>query len=295
MKLTPFDIDQVVEHALVEDLSAGDPTTDGLIPPELQGRALVIAKAHGVLAGSALAEAVWNRVDPDVVVTLLLSDGSALHPLDTEQGIEADVIAEVVGPMAAILKGERTVLNFMQRMSGIATETRRYVDAVKPYPAVILDTRKTVPGLRTLDKYAVAAGGGKNHRRNLGDGILIKDNHIAAAASCGLTIGQAIEQLRKTAPHAMKIEVEVEDLAQVDEALAAGAEILLLDNMTGEMMAESVSRANGKALTEASGNIVLKNVAEVAATGVNMISVGALTHSVKALDLSLDFVGAAHL
>ena len=294
MKLTPFDIDQVVERALTEDLSAGDPTTDGLIPPELQGRALVIAKAHGVLAGSALAEAVWNRVDSDLVVTFLLPDGSALHASDPGRGIEGDVIAQIDGPMAAILKGERTALNFMQRLSGIATETRRYVDAVKAYPAVILDTRKTVPGLRNLDKYAVTAGGGKNHRRNLGDGILMKDNHIAAAASYGLTLGQAIARLRKTAPHAMKIEVEVEDLAQVDEALAADAEILLLDNMTGEMMAESVKRAKGKALTEASGNIVLENVAEVAATGVDMISVGALTHSVNALDLSLDFGGAAH-
>ena len=294
MKPTPFDIDQVVERALTEDLSSGDPTTDGLIPPELQGRALVIAKAHGVLAGSALAEAVWNRVDSDLVVTFLLPDGSALHASDPGRGIEGDVIAQIDGPMAAILKGERTALNFMQRLSGIATETRRYVDAVKAYPAVILDTRKTVPGLRNLDKYAVTAGGGKNHRRNLGDGILMKDNHIAAAASYGLTLGQAIERLRKTAPHAMKIEVEVEDLAQVDEALAADAEILLLDNMTGEMMAESVKRAKGKALTEASGNIVLENVAEVAATGVDMISVGALTHSVNALDLSLDFGGAAH-
>ena len=193
--------------------------------------------------------------------------------------------------MAAILKGERTALNFMQRMSGIATETRRYVEAVKPYPAVILDTRKTVPGLRTLDKYAVAAGGGKNHRLNLGDGILVKDNHIAAAATYGLTLGQAIERLRETAPHAMKIEVEVEDLAQVDEALAAHAEILLLDNMSTDMMAEAVGRTRGKALTEASGNITLENVVEVAATGVDFISVGALTHSVKALDLSL---GAAH-
>jgi len=294
LKLTPFDIDQVVERALTEDLSAGDPTTDGLIPPELQGRALVIAKAHGVLAGSALAEAVWNRVDSDLLVTFLLPDGSALHASDPGRGIAGDVIAQIDGPMAAILKGERTALNFMQRLSGIATETRRYVDAVKAYPAVILDTRKTVPGLRNLDKYAVTAGGGKNHRRNLGDGILMKDNHIAAAASYGLTLGQAIARLRKIAPHAMKIEVEVEDLAQVDEALAAGAEILLLDNMTGEMMVESVKRAKGKALTEASGNIVLENVAEVAATGVDMISVGALTHSVKALDLSLDFGGAAH-
>jgi nicotinate-nucleotide pyrophosphorylase (carboxylating) len=294
LKLTPFDIDQVVERALTEDLSAGDPTTDGLIPADLMGRALVVPRADGVLAGSALAEAVWRRVDPAVMYTALLPDGSTLLPTDPVPGIEGDIIAEVVGPMAAILKGERTALNFMQRMSGIATETRRYVDAVKAYPAVILDTRKTVPGLRNLDKYAVSAGGGKNHRLNLGDGILMKDNHIAAAASYGLTLGQAIERLRKTAPHAMKIEVEVEDLAQVDEALATGAEILLLDNMTAEMMAESVKRAKGKALTEASGNIVLKNVAEVAATGVDMISVGALTHSVKALDLSLDFGGAAH-
>ena len=293
MKLTPFHIDQVVERALEEDLSAGDPTTDGLIPPDLQGRALVVARADGVLAGSALAEAVWRRVDSDVVYTALLPDGSTLRRTDPEQGVEGDIIAEVVGPMAAILKGERTALNFMQRLSGIATETRRYVDAVAAYPAVILDTRKTVPGLRNLDKYAVAAGGGKNHRLNLGDGILVKDNHIAAAATYGLTLGQAIQRLRETAPHAMKIEVEVEDLVQVDEALSAGAEILLLDNMSVDMMAEAVGRTRGKALTEASGNITLENVVEVAATGVDMISVGALTHSVKALDLSLDFGGSA--
>ncbi len=295
MKLTPFDIDQVVERALEEDLSAGDPTTDGLIPPDLQGRALVVARADGVLAGVALAEVVWRRIEPGVVVTTLLSDGSTLRPADPAQGIEGDVIAEVEGPMGAILKGERTALNFMQRLSGIATETRRYVDAVAAYPAVIHDTRKTVPGLRALDKYAVAAGGGKNHRRNLGDGILMKDNHIAAAASYGLTLGQAIERLCKTAPHGMKIEVEVEDLAQVDEALTAGAEILLLDNMSADMMAESVRRSKGKAMTEASGGITLENVTETAATGVDMISVGALTHSAKALDLSLDFsAGAAH-
>ena len=293
VKLTLFNIDQVVERALEEDLGAGDPTTDGLIPPDLKGRALIVAKAHGVLAGSAIAEAVWRRIDPAVEYTALLPDGATLHPTDPKQGIEGDVIAEVVGPMAAILKGERTALNFMQRLSGIATETRRYVDAVKPYLAVILDTRKTAPGLRTLDKYAVAAGGGKNHRLNLGDGILMKDNHIAAAATYGLNLGQAIERLRETAPHGMKIEVEVEDLAQVDEALAAGAEILLLDNMSADMMADAVRRAKGKALTEASGNITLENVVEVAATGVDMISVGALTHSVKALDLSLDFGGGA--
>ena len=294
MKLTPFHIDQVVERALEEDLSAGDPTTDGLIPPDLMGRALIVAKAHGVLAGTALAEAVWRRVDPAVAYTALLPDGATLRPTDPGQGIEGDIIAEVEGPMAAILKGERTALNFMQRLSGIATETRRYVDAVAPYPAVILDTRKTVPGLRTLDKYAVATGGGKNHRLNLGDGILVKDNHIAAAATYGLTLGQAIERLRETAPHAMKIEVEVEDLAQVDEALAARAEILLLDNMSVDMMVEAVRLAKGRALTEASGNITLENVVEVAATGIDMISVGALTHSVKALDLSLDFGGGAH-
>jgi nicotinate-nucleotide pyrophosphorylase (carboxylating) len=293
MKLTPFDIDQVVERALAEDLSAGDPTTDGLIPPDLMGRALVIARADGVLAGSALSEAVWRRVDPGIVFTVLIPDGTTLRGSNPEQGLEGDVIAKVEGPMAAILKGERTALNFMQRMSGIATETRRYVDAVAAYPAVILDTRKTVPGLRNLDKYAVAAGGGKNHRRNLGDGILMKDNHIAAAATYGLTLGQAIERLRQTAPHAMKIEVEVEDLAQVDEALAARAEILLLDNMSTDMMAEAVGRTKGKVLTEASGSITLENVAEVAATGVDFISVGALTHSVKALDLSLG-AGAAH-
>jgi nicotinate-nucleotide pyrophosphorylase (carboxylating) len=236
---------------------------------------------------------VWRQVDPSIVFNSLIPDGSTLGSTDPEQEIESDVIAEVEGPIAAILKGERTALNFMQRLSGIATETRRYVDAVKTYPAVILDTRKTVPGLRSLDKYAVATGGGKNHRRNLGDGILVKDNHIAAAAIYGLTLEQAIKRLTENSPHAMKIEVEVENLEQVIDALEAGAEILLLDNMPVDMMVESVSRAKGRALTEASGGITLENVAEIAATGVDMISVGALTHSVKALDLSLDIASDA--
>ncbi|MCH8205496.1 MAG: carboxylating nicotinate-nucleotide diphosphorylase [Chloroflexi bacterium] len=279
--MTP-DIEALIDRALMEDLSLGDPTTDALIPPELTGRAVVLAKAPGVLAGVDIALAVFNRVDPGLRTHILIRDGEAITT--------GDVICSVEGRVSSILRSERTALNFLQRMSGIATETSRYVSAVEGLNARIIDTRKTAPGLRSLDKYAVRMGGGHNHRQSLGDGILIKDNHIQAMRQGGLSLTETIQTARANASHTVRVEVEVEDLDQVTEALDAGAELLLLDNMDPTEMAEAARTARGRALTEASGGITLETVRSVAETGVDLISVGALTHSAKALDMSLDLV-----
>ncbi len=284
LQLTP-EIEGLIDRAITEDLCIGDPTTEALIPDELTGKAVIFSKAEGVLAGVDVALAVFRRVDPALRTTALLRDGAALKPRAS--------IAEVEGPVASILKGERTALNFLQRLSGIATETSRYVRAVQGYNVRIIDTRKTTPGLRTLEKYAIRVGGGHNHRRNLGDGILIKDNHIQALRLQEMSLGDIIRKAYANASHTIKIEVEVEDLDQVREALEAGAEILLLDNMSIEEMAQAVKLAKGRAITEASGGINLETVRAVAATGVDLISVGALTHSVRALDISLDLVSVS--
>ncbi len=270
----------MIDRALAEDLASQDHTTTTLIPPDQQGQAVIVAKARGVLAGPTVAAAVFARVEPSLETAVLLPDGAALEP--------GDRIARIQGPVSGILRGERTALNFMQRMSGIATETARYVRAVEGLPVQILDTRKTVPGLRYLDKHAVRMGGGHNHRLNLADGILIKDNHIAALRSVGLSLGDIVRTALEKAPHTIKVEVEVETVAEAREAVEAGAHIVLLDNMGLEDMQASVSIARGRALTEASGGITLENVRAVAETGVDLISVGALTHSVAALDISLD-------
>ncbi len=288
MRLAGFEIDEIVGRALAEDLGTGDSTTDALIPQSLQGKAVVVAGAEGVLAGIEVARAVWRHIDSSLRFRPMLTDGSLLYGDGATAVSERGVIAELQGDMSSILLGERTALNFLQHMSGVATLTARYVTAVAGFDATILDTRKTAPGLRALDKYAVHAGGGKNHRRNLGDGVLIKDNHLAAMRGAGLTIGEIIEKARAAASHSLKIEVEVEDLEQVRQALDGGADILLLDNMSVEQMADAVRLARGRALTEASGGINLRNVGAVAATGVDLISVGALTHSAGALDISLD-------
>ena len=251
---------------------------------------MIVAREVGVLAGVEVAKAVWRTIDPEVRFRALLHDGSKLEPSNGGDGSGSGVIAELDGPVTSILKGERTALNFLQHMSGIATETSRYVAAVSGYEAQVLDTRKTVPGLRALQKYAVRAGGGRNHRMNLGDGVLIKDNHIAATRRSGLTLAEVVGRARAACSDTVKIEVEVEDIEQVSEALEAGSDILMLDNMSTEAMAAAVALAKGRALTEASGGITLENVAEVAATGVDLISVGALTHSVRALDISLDLL-----
>ncbi len=287
--LEPFEIEEAVDRALAEDLSAGDPTTDSLIPPGRTSRARVVAKAEGILAGGDVAVAVWRRLDPAMRIASILPDGSSVRPSDPASGREGDVIAEIQGDTAAILKGERTAINFLQHLSGVATETNRFVRAVEGLPARIVDTRKTVPGLRALQKYAVRVGGGSNHRINLGDGVLIKDNHIESLRSEGAGLVEAVRRARTR--HTLRVEIEVETMEQVSEALEAGADILLLDNMTVAELAEAVALVDGRALTEASGNISLQNVREVAATGVDLISVGRLTHSPRALDISLDLDG----
>ena len=278
LKITP-DILEIIDRALDEDLASRDHTTR-LIPRDRMGRAALVAKEQGVLAGLSVASAVFSRLDAAVETSPLLHDGDALNP--------GDVIAAVQGPVGGILSAERTALNFLQRMSGIATETAKYVQAVDGLNARIIDTRKTVPGLRYLDKHAVRAGGGHNHRLNLADGVLIKDNHIASARLDELSLADLVKRARETAPHTLKIEVEVETVEQSEEALNAGADIVLLDNMSPEEMRRAVALAKGRALTEASGGVTLQNVREIAETGVDLISVGALTHSPKALDISLD-------
>lgn len=287
--VTP-EILSLIDRAIAEDLHGGDQTTEVLISSNLVGKAVVLAKSDGIIAGIDVALAVFSRVDPNVVSNALIQDGSTPVVEDIGNGIKASFILETVGPIASILAAERTAMNFLQHLSGIATHTSKYVEAVKGYNVVILDTRKTTPGLRTLEKYAVRVGGGTNHRNNLGDGILIKDNHIEAMKRQGLKLGDIVKIARAGAPHMLRVEVEVEDLKQVEEALNAGAEVLLLDNMGLREMCEAVEMTNGQAVTEASGGITLQNVRDVAATGVNMISVGALTHSSSAFDVSLELL-----
>ena len=277
--MTP-DAEALIDRALSEDLSIGDPTTDILIPDDMRGRADFVAKEAGALAGVDVALAVCKRVDGSLAVEAFMRDGAELKP--------GDVIARVSGRMASTLKAERTALNFIRRLSGIATLTAAYVRAVEGYPTRIVDTRKTTPGLRALEKYAVRMGGGHNHRQNLGDGILIKDNHIQALAGLGMSLGDVVRKANSEKSHTINVEVEVEDMAQVEEALDAGARLILLDNMDPEEMAAAVAVARGRAVTEASGNITLKTVRAAAAAGVDIISVGALTHSSGALDISLD-------
>ena len=276
------EIQALVDRALEEDLAGNDVTTRALIPLALTGRAVVMTREPGILAGVDVAAAVFQRVDPSLSADALERDGA---------GLEAETfVLEVAGPVASILTAERTAVNFLQRLSGIATETGRYVREVGEQRARVLDTRKTTPGLRTLEKYAVAVGGGTNHRHNLGDGVLIKDNHIEALTRRGVGFGQIVRLARANAPHSLRIEIEVETPEQAREALEAGADILLLDNMSLEDMRHVVEMCRGKAMTEASGGIGLHNVKEVAATGVDLISVGALTHSSRALDFSLELV-----
>ena len=271
---------QVVDSALAEDLALGDVTTQALITADEVATAYLVAKGDGVLAGLSVATAVFHRVDSALKVEELVSDGSTVHL--------GDRLAVVKGLVASILGAERVALNFLQRLSGIATETAKYVEAVSGTKALITDTRKTTPGLRILEKYAVRVGGGHNHRQNLGDGILIKDNHLVVLQSRGEGIGEAIRKARQQTPHTPKVEIEVESVEQAREALSAGADIIMLDNMNLDDMKLVVGLAQGRALIEASGGITLDNVRAVAETGVDLISIGALTHSVKALDISLE-------
>jgi nicotinate-nucleotide pyrophosphorylase (carboxylating) len=273
-------LDQIIGRALEEDLASGDVTTAALIPPHLAARARIVPKQSGILAGVQVAARVFQQLDPSIDFQPMLLDG------DRVEGGES--VALVSGSLATILTGERTALNFMQRMSGIATMTDSYVRAVAGTGAAIADTRKTAPGLRALDKYSVAVGGGRNHRFNLGDGVLIKDNHIAALQDEGFTLSQIIKRARASAPHTVKIEIEVESVDAAEAAIAAGADIVMLDNMSVQDMRVAAKLAKGRCLTEASGGVTLDNVREIAETGVDIVSIGALTHSVQALDISLD-------
>jgi len=287
-------IEEIVDHALVEDLGQGDVTTEALIPIDQQGIASIMAKKEGILAGIEIAKQVFYRIDPRSKVDIILEDGSQIKP--------GNIIAKVEGKVASILKAERVALNFLQRLSGIASETNRYVKAVEGLPVRIMDTRKTTPGLRSMEKYAVRVGGGQNHRMNLGDGILIKDNHIAVLRSRGLTLHEVVAKARKDMPLSLRrakrrsnlkarqtqIEVEVKTPEEAEEAAEAGADIIMLDNMNLEDMRQVVKSIRGCALIEASGGITLNKVRAVAETGVDFISIGALTHSVKALDINLE-------
>ena len=278
---TPGNLDVFIDRALEEDSFGADVTTNSLIPPHLEARAFLVPKESGILAGLEVAAATFRRVDPNLVCTQKLMDG------DRVEG--GEIVATISGPMASILTAERTALNFLQRMSGIATLTDRYVQAVEGTSSSITDTRKTVPGLRLLDKYAVSIGGGRNHRMSLADGVLIKDNHLAALQAEGIDLGQAIKRARARAPHTVKIEVEVESIEAAIAAANAGADIVMLDNMSPVEMSRAVDRIAADCTVEASGGITLSNVAEVARSGVDIISIGALTHSPRALDISLDY------
>jgi nicotinate-nucleotide pyrophosphorylase (carboxylating) len=276
-----MNLDTIIQKALEEDIGPGDITTDSIIDPHAMGKAELIAKEQLILAGLPVFSMVFTLVDPGLEFEYLYKDGAVVS--------SGEVICRISGRLASILKAERTALNFTQRMSGIATLTADYVRNAGPGKTRILDTRKTVPGLRSLDKYAVRMGGGHNHRIGLFDGILIKDNHIAAAGS----VSKAINLARINSPHTLKVEIEAETLPQVQEALDSGADIILLDNMPIEKIKQSVSLINSRALIEVSGNVTLGNIAEIAEFGVDFISIGALTHSVKAVDLSLEIIQRA--
>jgi nicotinate-nucleotide pyrophosphorylase (carboxylating) len=280
MASTRLQIEEIIDRALAEDLGKGDVTTEALIPGDPQGTAFMVAKKEGVLAGINVAKQVFHRVDSELKVEILLEDGARVRA--------GTRIANVSGSVASILKAERVALNFLQRLSGIASETNRYVEAVKGLPVRIMDTRKTTPGLRLLEKHAVRVGGGENHRTSLGDAILIKDNHLAALRSQGLRIEEIVAKARQNSPQRLPVEVEVATVAEASEAVEAGADIVMLDNMGLEDMREAVKSIGGRALIEASGGITLDNVRAVAETGVDSVSVGALTHSVMALDISLE-------
>ena len=269
---------ELIRNALAEDVGAGDVTTGAALQGDEMGLVRATAKAELVVAGIEVFGEVFRTLDPTLAFTPRKRDG--------EKAERGELLAEISGNLASILTAERVALNLLQRMCGIATLTRRYVNEIAGMRAKILDTRKTAPGLRILDKYAVRAGGGCNHRFALYDGVLIKDNHIAAAGG----IGPAVRRVRGRIPHTFRIEVEVKNMAELEEALVAGADSVLLDNMGLSEMAAAVTRVGGKILLEASGNMTLERVREVASTGVDLISVGALTHSAAAADISLNVV-----
>jgi len=274
-------LDSVIDQALAEDVGAGDLTTDAVVPANMRGSATVVVRKPGVVCGLDEALEVLRRLDPEASMERMLDDGAVVAE-------PPQVAARLHAAMRALLTAERTALNVLQRMSGIATETRRYADAIAGTGVALLDTRKTAPGMRRLDKQAVACGGGTNHRSGLDDAVLIKDNHITVAGG----VGTAVHLVQQQHPE-LPIEVEVDTIAQLREALDAGAETILLDNMPPARLREAVAICAGRARLEASGGITLDTIRDVAATGVDAISVGALTHSVRALDIALEVTPSA--
>ena len=279
MQITP-DIEKLIDLAIMEDYSMGDATTDALIPNKISGKATVVADEEGTIAGLALAVRTFNKIDPTLETKILIDDGTKVS--------ENDHIMEINGLLSSILTAERTALNFLRKLSGVATETSKYVSEISHTSSRIVDTRKTTPGFRALEKYAVRMGGGHNHRQNLADGILIKDNHVRTLELEGLNLTGVIQKAKQNASHTIKVEVEVENIEQTEEAVLAGADIILLDNMSPDDMKIAVNLCLNRAVTEASGGINLSTVRSVAETGVDLISVGAITHSAPNLDLSLD-------
>ena len=268
-------IERLIRDALDEDIGAGDLATMATIAADAQGKGLFRAKKDGTVAGLVLLERIFYFIDPKVNIRHFVKDGTAVA--------SGTVVAEAIGPVRALLLGERTALNFLQQLSGTATLTRKLVDAVRDFPCKVLDTRKTTPGLRTLQKYAVRMGGGTNHRIGLYDAALVKDNHIEATGS----IGEAVKAVRRHAPFMAKVEVEAGNMKQVQEALDAGADVIMLDNMNLAQMAEAVKLVNKRAWVEASGGITLESIRDVASTGVDFISSGALTHSAPVVDFNM--------
>jgi len=275
--IEPFAYDDILIKELKEDIGTGDITTLATVPADTKISGRFIAKEEGVICGIPVVKRVFELIDPAVEIKVYLNDG--------EFAQKGSIIAEISGNARSVLIGERTALNFIQLLSGIATRTRQCVETVRGTKAVIVDTRKTTPGLRVLEKYAVRVGGGSNHRFNLSDGVLIKDNHIRAAGG----IAKAVKAARSYVPHTLRIEVEAENLQMVEEALSCGADIIMLDNMEIEEIEKAVRLVNGRALLEASGNMGSRDLKAVAETGVDFISIGALTNSILAMDISLRF------
>ncbi len=275
MRLMQFQIDDIIKAALLEDINYVDVTTDYLVDEDAVSTAKYVAKDDGVLCGIDVAMRVFQLLDENVKTEILIHDGEKVR--------KGDIIAKITGSTRALLKGERTALNLVQHMSGIATATNKCVELVKGTKASIADTRKTLPGLRVIQKYAVTVGGGRNHRYNLSDCAMLKDTHLDAYGS----MTGAVKALRERMGHTVKIEVEVSNLEQLNEALELGVEIIMLDNMSNADMAEAVKITNGRALLEASGNVTAETIRGIAETGVDIISLGALTHSVKAFDISM--------
>ena len=280
MVLPKEDVDNIIDLALAEDISHGDVTSEALIPPELQGKASILVKAKGIIAGGEVAKRVFLRVDPSLEVELLIKDGTKVQP--------GDILAAISGKVTSILKAERVALNFLQRLSGIASQTAQYVAKTQGFAVNITDTRKTTPGIRLLEKYAVRMGGGQNHRLHLGDGVLIKDNHLVVLRALGMSLKDIVAKAKQNAPQGLTVEVEVNTVQEALDAAEAGVDIIMLDNMNPDEMRRVVGLLPSQVKTEASGGITLDNVQAAAKAGVNIISIGALTHSAKALDMSLE-------